>query len=165
MTYTHVVKKLIGPIQPVGESNEDKNRLKNLEDMCELVEDLMLQIREVAKSKSNHQYSVKKIGEKANSFLAELFENVEKPDPLPENGAPEKIILHGEVIFEIATRQDLDKLFEGGANLPIKLLNEEWLWLDSERNLLVNSQDFNAADEKGTFPCKLYRVKSLSKIT
>lgn len=39
-----VVKKLVGEIDPVGSTHVDDIRFKNLETMCELVEDLISDI-------------------------------------------------------------------------------------------------------------------------
>ena len=41
MTNTDVVKKLIGKINPIGETNTDNERFENLKAMCELVNNLI----------------------------------------------------------------------------------------------------------------------------
>lgn len=161
MTNTDVVKKLIGNIEPVGDSNEDKLRLNNLLAMCDLVADLMDEIKNVAKSKNSHQHSVSQIGKKADSFLAEY--------PIVSSWANkrenlEEILLYGDVIFELANHEEFIEFNNKETRkIPFyKSLNEEWFWIDKEGNLLVNSFDFKAAERKRTYPCKLYRVKALS---
>ena len=69
-----VVKKLAGPIGPVGESHTDEQRFENLECLCALVDKLVFDIGHVAETnKDSHMYSVKKAGEYADKFLNELI--------------------------------------------------------------------------------------------
>ncbi len=73
MTNYDVVKKLIGNIRPVGESNEDSNRFNNLMAMCELMDEIHSAIDEVAYDfKDDKQASVKKCCDYANKFLDKL---------------------------------------------------------------------------------------------
>jgi hypothetical protein len=67
-----VVKKLIGPISPVGETVSDEIRLKNLQTLTRLVDDLVDDIEDVASHKDSHEYSVSKAGQLADSFMAML---------------------------------------------------------------------------------------------
>lgn len=69
MTNYDIVKKLVGEIEPVGETNTDEKRFKNLEQMTNLVDSLLLEIRTVSECKTSHEYSVKKAGEFADNFL------------------------------------------------------------------------------------------------
>jgi hypothetical protein len=70
MTNADVVKKLIGKIEPVGETNIDNERFENLKDMCELVEDLITEIDQMAYfNKDSKQFSVKRASEYASNFL------------------------------------------------------------------------------------------------
>jgi len=64
-----VVKKLIGPITAVGESNEDARRFGNLHKTCDLVDQLLQDIFNASYSKTRVEYSMKKIGERAEKFL------------------------------------------------------------------------------------------------
>jgi hypothetical protein len=59
MTHLLIVNKLIGPIEPVGETTTDERRYENLKAQCELVEHLILDI----------QYVAKRAGEYADKFL------------------------------------------------------------------------------------------------
>lgn len=67
-----VVKKLIGSIEPVGESHTDKKRLENLKEMTALIEELMHEVNGVAHNKSRHEDSMKQIGKHADGFIKYL---------------------------------------------------------------------------------------------
>ena len=72
MRYSDIVKKLIGPIEPVGETNEDEKRFKNLEDLCELVDRLIYDIDNVTRNRTSPRYSEKRAGVYADDFLTKL---------------------------------------------------------------------------------------------
>jgi len=73
MTNYDVVKKLIGPINPVGETNTDNERFENLKAMCELVDQLLTDIDDVAyKNKDRHELSMKRAGEYASKFYDKI---------------------------------------------------------------------------------------------
>ena len=68
-----VVLKLIGRIQPVGETQTDNNRFENLKAMTELVDKLLTDIYGIAHSyKNNHQYSMKKAAAYASEFYTRI---------------------------------------------------------------------------------------------
>jgi hypothetical protein len=67
-----VVTKLVGPIQPVGETQTDEKRLENLKEMADLVDKLIRDIAEVSSRKDSPEYSVSKAGKYADKFLTEL---------------------------------------------------------------------------------------------
>jgi hypothetical protein len=70
MTNTDVVKKLIGNINPVGESNTDNERFDNLKEMCELVNNLIIDINDMAyRNKDAYQHSMKNASDYAIKFL------------------------------------------------------------------------------------------------
>lgn len=70
MTNTEIVNKLIGPINPIGESSEDDIRFKNLRSMCELVDDLISQIKSVHyDNKDSRELSVKRSAIYAWTFI------------------------------------------------------------------------------------------------
>lgn len=71
MTIHEVVKKLIGSINPIGETNTDNERFGNLQTMTELVTLLVTDIDDVAMLSNKHEYSVKRAGEFATKYLAE----------------------------------------------------------------------------------------------
>jgi hypothetical protein len=72
MDLYEIVKKLSGPIFPVGESNEDESRFENLKAVTVLVDRLLQGIDRVSKGKNRNEYSIKKAGRFAASFLAEI---------------------------------------------------------------------------------------------
>lgn len=68
-----VVKKLIGKIEPIGETQEDERRFNNLKDMCDLVNKLVSDIDDVAfGNKNRHEHSMKNAGLYASKFLDDL---------------------------------------------------------------------------------------------
>lgn len=70
MNNTEIVNKIIGPIGPVGETNQDERRFENLKNMCVLVDELVQQIDNVAcYNKDRVEYSMKQAGEYAFKFL------------------------------------------------------------------------------------------------
>lgn len=75
MDYSEIVDKLIGPIQPLGETNEDEQRFKNLQEMCTLTEHLVEKIQTVAWTMHFNQHSVQKAGQYADTFLNNLRTN------------------------------------------------------------------------------------------
>ena len=67
-----VVKKLTGPIKPVGCSATDKFRHRNLDTLINLVDRLIDDIEDVASHKDAQEFSVSKAGQLADSFMAML---------------------------------------------------------------------------------------------
>jgi hypothetical protein len=74
MNYTEIVNKLIGNINPIGESNTDDARYNNLKEMCQLASNLIEQIKAVAIEKESNEYSVKRAANFADKFLTETVE-------------------------------------------------------------------------------------------
>lgn len=72
MEMYEIVKKLIGDIEPYGDTNIDEKHMKNLSEHIELV-DLIL----VAKYKNRPEASMKEIGERAYDMLKEFHNNIE----------------------------------------------------------------------------------------
>ena len=74
MTNLDVVKKLIGNIRPIGMTEIDSDRLDNLKAMCELANGIISDISAVARDfRDDHQGSVKKCAQYAESFLTETI--------------------------------------------------------------------------------------------
>ena len=74
MTNTDVVKKLIGKINPVGETNTDNERFENLKAMCKLVNNLIIDIDDMAyQNKDAKEFSVKMASEYASKFLTKTL--------------------------------------------------------------------------------------------
>ena len=72
MTYHDIVKKLIGSINPIGETSEDERRLENLENLITLTDALIYDIDKVAMNKGKAEYSLNKAGSVASEFLDDL---------------------------------------------------------------------------------------------
>lgn len=72
MDLHEVVSKLIGPIDPIGETNEDNARFKNLEVALDLVEKLLGEIDDVSRYRKDHQWSLMYAGKTASEFLARI---------------------------------------------------------------------------------------------
>ena len=72
MTNYDVVKKLIGYIMPIGETNEDNRRFENLKATAELAQLLIEDIDRVAKISHKQEFSIKRSEEFANRILDEL---------------------------------------------------------------------------------------------
>lgn len=69
-----VVSKLIGKVDPIGETNEDKRRLENLKTMFEIVDKLTDDIEWVrSHNKDCHEWSRKNASEEAEKYLARLY--------------------------------------------------------------------------------------------
>lgn len=67
-----IVEKLVGEINPVGETNEDEVRFENLKIMCDLANSLISRIDDVAyKNKDRYEFSIKRSAEYAEKFLTE----------------------------------------------------------------------------------------------
>jgi len=73
MTNYDVVRKLIGEVNPIGETNEDNKRYENLKELTLLTGDLLAVINDVAiRHKDSHEFSVKRSGEHAIKFINKL---------------------------------------------------------------------------------------------
>jgi hypothetical protein len=73
MKIYEVAEKLIGPINPVGETNEDNLRFDSLKEMCGLVEGLLKDINIVAQNNEHApEYSRQRARKYAREFLHDL---------------------------------------------------------------------------------------------
>ena len=69
MTNYDVITKLVGKINPIGETHIDDPRYENLKEMLALVESLLHDISEVAKNEERYEYSMKRAGELSREHL------------------------------------------------------------------------------------------------
>ena len=70
MEIKDVVLKLIGSVDPVGESNADDRRFENLKVLCELTEHLVCVIDDVSyRNKDRAEYSMSRAGKYAFDFI------------------------------------------------------------------------------------------------
>ncbi len=73
MELIDVVRKLIGAVNPIGETNEDERRLDNLKVMIVLTDQLLTDIDDVAyKNKNRHESSMKRAANVASDFYKRL---------------------------------------------------------------------------------------------
>lgn len=72
-----IVRRLIGPVDPVGCHNTDTERYANLSTTIELVDLLLGDIRDVASQADRYEASVSKLGCLARGFLQEVYESHE----------------------------------------------------------------------------------------
>jgi hypothetical protein len=77
MTDTEIVKKIIGSIQPSGDSGIDSERFENLKAMCTLVNELVVEIDNVAWNKDRCEHSMNEMGKYAANFLSKTLGIVE----------------------------------------------------------------------------------------
>ena len=75
MTVYDVARKLIGPVTALGEHNADQARLQNLEEMIELTECLLNDIKDASVDSFRHEASMKAIGMRAKEALEEFQTN------------------------------------------------------------------------------------------
>ena len=70
LTIEEIVKNLVGPVNPIGQSSVDEERFENLKVLCELTDSLVKIIDDVSYlNKYSHEYSVKKASDYAGNFL------------------------------------------------------------------------------------------------
>lgn len=72
MTIHEIVRKLIGEIDPVGETNMDAKRLANLKDNIELIKLLLQDMNDLTYLAKDYRQSVKTFGNKAQEFFKEI---------------------------------------------------------------------------------------------
>ena len=69
MEIEDVLRKLIGPIEPTGESNADRDRLDNLRILTEVVDRLLFDIAALERFKGRSEAGMKRIGAHASYFM------------------------------------------------------------------------------------------------
>lgn len=73
MTIYDVVYKVVGEIEPIGETNEDNRRFDNLRAMTHLVNLLITDIDAMAyRNKDRVEFSMKRAGKFADEFLTKI---------------------------------------------------------------------------------------------
>lgn len=69
--------KLLGRIEPVGETTEDNERLENINNYDLLVRHLIGEMYRTAKYKESNRYSERKLGEKSYRLLHGLKQEID----------------------------------------------------------------------------------------
>ena len=71
--FYELVTRLTGPIDPVGETNEDHRRLENLKTVCSLVDKLVFDIHEVNVRNAKHYENSRLVAARvAKDFLSRI---------------------------------------------------------------------------------------------
>lgn len=73
MELSEIVMKIVGPVEPVGCSSTDKERLKNAVMLTSLIEDLLVIVNENSRYANSYEDSVKTIGNHFKKFGAYLI--------------------------------------------------------------------------------------------
>lgn len=72
-TTTEVIKKLVGSVNPIGETTTDAVRFNNLKLLTEVSENLLEIISHVHRqNKHSHEHSVRKAADHAGEFLERI---------------------------------------------------------------------------------------------
>ena len=75
----------------------------------------------------------------------------------------ENFTVKGELLFELNSKKDWINRVPG--ILPAKnRFEESWIWVDINGNVFDCGADFSAAEKLETFPCKVYRLQSVSRL-
>lgn len=72
MELIDIVRKLVGPTYPIGETHADEDRFKNVKQMGELTIALVQELSLIATERKDHQHSVQKIGMEAQRILDQI---------------------------------------------------------------------------------------------
>lgn len=72
MELFEIVMKLVGPVQPVGSTEEDAARLSNMKALTELTDRLLSEIAHAALSATRPEASMRKIGQHAIDFMRDV---------------------------------------------------------------------------------------------
>lgn len=74
MEIKDIVLKLVGDVNPIGETNTDNKRFENLKVLCELVNELVGIIDNVHYSNKDFQeFSIKRASDYARDFLTDTL--------------------------------------------------------------------------------------------
>ena len=69
-TILEVTRNLIGNTEPYGDSSIDRERMRNLDKLIYIVDELLYDIEKVAVNKDRYEGSMRTMGEKAHKVLA-----------------------------------------------------------------------------------------------
>lgn len=75
----------------------------------------------------------------------------------------EKVTFNGELILTIESKNDW--INKCPHRLPAqKFYNEQFVWIDASGNCLAMGADFMAAEEKQSYPVKVYRMQYVRNV-
>ena len=72
MEIEEILERLLGKIQPTGESREDEIRYKNIENYKKALNFIMSSLEKASLYSDKPQYSMQKIGKKCEKFLRDF---------------------------------------------------------------------------------------------
>ena len=73
----------------------------------------------------------------------------------------EKITVNAELLFVLESKQQWITRVPG--ILPEKIRGgETWIWIDKNGDVFECGNDFKVAEEKSTYPCKVYRLSNVA---
>ena len=72
MEFIDIIIRLIGNINPVGETNIDNERLNNLKIWIDNTDDMISELKVLSENKNSSQRSVSRAGKLAQEFLDNL---------------------------------------------------------------------------------------------
>lgn len=74
MELDEIVKKLVGKIEPIGETNTDNDRFENLKVMCNLINELVRHVDDVGyRNKDAYEFSRKRVHEYVENFMSKTL--------------------------------------------------------------------------------------------
>jgi hypothetical protein len=76
MTNYEIVKKIIGPIKPIGSTEIDNERFENLKATMELADQLVSEIESIVSKAVIHEYSIKRASDCSAEFLFSLKDRI-----------------------------------------------------------------------------------------
>lgn len=69
MSIEEILEKLLGNIEPVGETNEDDKRYENIENYKKALNFVFSRLEKASLYADRKEYSMQKIGKECNEFL------------------------------------------------------------------------------------------------
>lgn len=78
MNYYQIVKKLIGEIDPIGESHADEVRRKNLDNWIDLSEIMIVDLIEISRNQNRKEASMKVIGNDAMGCIVDIKNRIDE---------------------------------------------------------------------------------------
>lgn len=76
MELEKIVMKLVGPVEAIGESNADRERLENLKTLTDLIDRLLSRVMVCTVTANRHEDSMMKIGMFAKNYLQEVRDDL-----------------------------------------------------------------------------------------
>lgn len=76
MNHYEIVKKITGPINPIGVTETDTERFENLKDTLDLIYILVGEIKFIASKAGAQEHSINKAGTYAKEFLIAIKNDI-----------------------------------------------------------------------------------------